>query len=114
MTYNVHQLLHLQECVRDLGPLWTQDCFFFEDLNGDLREMFHGTQSIDNQIIQLVSVMQKLPEMAEIVVKCDEVEQLYQHLIVKRWQTRGQKLKSLNLVFLLLVQWKECGLQALS
>ena len=29
MTYNVHQLLHLRDCVEDLGPLWSHSCFFF-------------------------------------------------------------------------------------
>lgn len=28
MTYNVHQLLHLRDCVEDLGPLWSHSCFF--------------------------------------------------------------------------------------
>ncbi|PFX25222.1 hypothetical protein AWC38_SpisGene10168 [Stylophora pistillata] len=64
MTYNVHQLLHLRDCVEDLGPLWSHSCFFFEDLNGDFRDLFHGTQNIDGQILDGVSVMQKLPELA--------------------------------------------------
>ena len=50
MTYNVHQLLHLQESVEELGPLWSHSCFFFEDLNGDFRDLFHGTQNIDGQV----------------------------------------------------------------
>ena len=29
MFYNVHQLLHLAQSVRDLGPLWAQSCFPF-------------------------------------------------------------------------------------
>ena len=28
-TSNVHLLLHLVEKVRDLGPLWSQSCFYF-------------------------------------------------------------------------------------
>lgn len=50
MTYNVHQLLHLTDSVEDLGPLWSHSCFFFEDLNGDFRDLFHGTQNIDGQV----------------------------------------------------------------
>ena len=50
MTYNLHQLLHLRDCVEDLGPLWSHSCFFFEDLNGDFRDLFHGTQNIDGQV----------------------------------------------------------------
>lgn len=33
-TLNVHQLLHLPACVRDLGNLWVFSCFPYEDLNG--------------------------------------------------------------------------------
>ena len=50
MTYNVHQRLHLQESVEELGPLWSHSCFFFEDLNGDFHDLFHGTQNIDGQV----------------------------------------------------------------
>lgn len=50
MTYNVHQLLHLRELVEDLGPVWSHSCFFFEDLNGYFRDLFHGTQNIDGQV----------------------------------------------------------------
>ncbi len=49
-TYNVHQLLHLTEVVDDVGPLWSNSCFPFEDYNGDLRDLFHGTQNVDGQV----------------------------------------------------------------
>ena len=62
-TSNVHLLLHLVEKVRDLGPLWSQSCFYFEDYNGELRKLFHGTQSIERQITLAVSINQKLPQM---------------------------------------------------
>ena len=50
MTYNVHQLLHLRDCVEDLGPLWSHSCFFFEHLNGGSRDLFHGKQNVDGQV----------------------------------------------------------------
>lgn len=31
MTLNVHQLVHLSDSVRILGPLYTHSCFPFED-----------------------------------------------------------------------------------
>jgi len=55
MTLNVHQLVHLADCVRTLGPLYTHSCFSFEDKNGILLRMIRGTQNIDNQIITGVS-----------------------------------------------------------
>lgn len=50
MTYNVHQLLDLISDVENLGPLWIHSCFFFEDLNGDFRDLFHGTQNVNGQV----------------------------------------------------------------
>lgn len=56
-TFNVHQLLHLAEVVRDLGPLWSNSCFPFEDYNGDLRDLFHGTKNVDGQVCFLTAHM---------------------------------------------------------
>ena len=36
--------------VRDLGPLWAQSCFFFEDMNGQLLRLIHGSQNIEEQV----------------------------------------------------------------
>lgn len=65
MRLNVHQLLHLPDSVRTLGPLYTHSCFSFEDKNGVLLKMIRGTQNIDNQIVTGVSFIQKLPELKE-------------------------------------------------
>ena len=43
-TINIHNLLHLPQSVRELGPLWTHSCFHFEDKNGYILKMIHGTQ----------------------------------------------------------------------
>ncbi len=56
MTFNVHQLLHLKDSVDNLGPLWSHSCFFFEDLNGDFSDLFHGTQNIDGQVNTVYSI----------------------------------------------------------
>ena len=66
MTYNVHQLLHLRDSVEDLGPLWSHSCFFFEDLNGDFRDLFHGTQNIDGQVNSLLL----LQYVTIFIIKC--------------------------------------------
>ena len=50
MTINVHTLLHLVEDVRSLGPLWCHSCFAFENMNGVLKELFHGSQQINKQV----------------------------------------------------------------
>lgn len=39
-TFNVHQVLHLKEAVVNLGQLWSNPCFPYEDFNRDLRGYF--------------------------------------------------------------------------
>jgi hypothetical protein len=78
MRLNVHQLLHLPDSVRLLGPLYTHSCFSFEDKNGVLLKMIRGTQNIDNQILTGVSFIQKLPELKENCISKDsECEKIY-------------------------------------
>lgn len=79
-TYNVHCLLHLVQKVEELGPLWSQSCFFFEDLNGDLRSLFHGTTKIELQIASAVIIHQQLPLLVKNIPKGSEIDLLYQRL----------------------------------
>ncbi|XP_060573192.1 uncharacterized protein LOC132731094, partial [Ruditapes philippinarum] len=58
-TLNLHQLVHLADCVTQTGPLFVNNCFIFEDLNGYIVKHIYGTQGIDNQLIN-ISVMLKL------------------------------------------------------
>ena len=50
MSMNVHNLLHVKRSVEQLGPLWANSSFEFEDANGELKSMFHGSQNIDMQV----------------------------------------------------------------
>lgn len=54
--------------MRDLGPLWSYSCFFYEDLNGDLRNLFHGTQMVHLQIAYALSVQINLPKLAASLI----------------------------------------------
>ncbi|KAH3841159.1 uncharacterized protein LOC127880246 [Dreissena polymorpha] len=65
MTLNIHQLLHLPDCVRQLGPLWAYSCFYFETANGDITKLFHGTQNVDLQILSSVNIIQTLPTLID-------------------------------------------------
>ena len=56
MLANVHQLLHLADCVRNLGPLWSYSCFMFESLNGKLKRHCHGTQAPHLQVRIIIIV----------------------------------------------------------
>ncbi|XP_070551310.1 uncharacterized protein [Ptychodera flava] len=65
MSHNIHTLLHLVDDVKVLGPLWTHSCFHFEDKNGFLLKLIHGTQKVELQIITAVALVQRLPQMVQ-------------------------------------------------
>ena len=62
---NCHLLLHLIDCVKQLGPLWTHSCSHFEDCNGFLVKLIHGTQYIQFQILCAVSMLQGISLLAQ-------------------------------------------------
>ncbi|XP_066274298.1 uncharacterized protein [Branchiostoma lanceolatum] len=69
VSLNVHSLLHYVNTVRELGPLWAHSCFFFEDVNGQVLRLIHGTQGVEEQVLRAVAILQKFSEMGE---KCFE------------------------------------------
>ena len=50
MTANIHGFLHLPEVVRNLSPLWAHSCFPYEDANGELLTLFHGSHAVEKQV----------------------------------------------------------------
>ena len=81
-TLNVHQLLHLVDNVKDLGPLYSHSRFPFEDKNGFVLRLIHGTQFINSQILTAVSFAQELPELKEQCITPGSVEEkLYCNLL---------------------------------
>ena len=67
-SINIHQILHYPDIVERLGPLWVYTCFEYEDLNGQLLRLVHGTNHIDtqivnsqNQFIAMIKLMETLP-----------------------------------------------------
>jgi hypothetical protein len=60
-TTNFHNLTHMVDNIIDIGPLWSLDCFPYENASGRIVRMIHGTQHVDKQIIRIVSTLQKLP-----------------------------------------------------
>ena len=95
ITLNIHQLVHLVDNVRQLGPLYAHSCFPFEDKNGLLLKMIRGTQNIDQQIVTGISFIQKLPELKLSCVEkgskmdflCDMIERPN---ILKRGKQLGE------------------------
>ena len=55
--------------MRQLGPLWAFSCFHFEDCNGFLLKLIHGTQSVQFQIVSAISILQGLPVLSQDYLK---------------------------------------------
>ncbi|XP_040073253.1 uncharacterized protein LOC115332464 [Ixodes scapularis] len=60
MTFNVHQLLHLAEAARQMGPLWGHSAFVFESGNGHLVKLVTGANAVPSQIVERVVMEQHL------------------------------------------------------
>lgn len=84
LTFNLHCLLHLVDKVKDLGPLWSHSCFFYEDLNGDLRSLFHGTNNIQQQILLAANIQQQIPTLKKDLTCQPEAEDLFNSFYEKR------------------------------
>ena len=69
VTLNTHQIIHFPDNVRDMGPLWCFSCFPFENANGDLLQLYNGTQFVDRQILDALSIMQRLPVLQQSVFR---------------------------------------------
>ncbi|XP_062599997.1 uncharacterized protein LOC134261585 [Saccostrea cucullata] len=97
MTLNIHQLVHLADSVRVLGPLYTHSCFSFEDKNGFLLKMIQGTQNIDSQIVTGISFVQKLPELkqkfVESTVEGSKLEKLFNSIESPNLLIRGEMIE---------------------
>jgi hypothetical protein len=82
-TFNVHQLIHLAQSVRDCGPLWSSAAFIFESNNHTLQKMFHGMQHIPRQIVETYVITKRIPVLAKQCINeesCPAVYQLFQKL----------------------------------
>lgn len=96
-TYNVHGLLHLVDRVKDLGPLWTHSCFCFEDFNGELRHLYHGTQHVEMQIVLSVCVQQKIPELIPLLPPNSTASHFFEQLTSKGRLSHKKELISDNI-----------------
>ncbi|XP_040361250.1 uncharacterized protein LOC121048689 [Ixodes scapularis] len=59
-TFNVHQLLHLCNCVRQLGPLWAHSAFVFEGGNGRIVKLVSAARGLPDQILERVVMAQQV------------------------------------------------------
>ncbi|KAE8738830.1 hypothetical protein FOCC_FOCC015662, partial [Frankliniella occidentalis] len=61
MSHNIHMVLHLGSCVRNLGPLFISSCFKFEDMNGRVLNFVHGSRHAALQIHSKLNIIKDLP-----------------------------------------------------
>lgn len=100
-TFNVHCLLHLQDCIQNIGPLWACSCFWFEDYNGDLRKLFHGTQKVELQIAFSVCIQQKIPELIPLLPSGSSSKEFYEDMTRGRHLLKCKREKIFDNVFAL-------------
>lgn len=73
ITFNMHQLYHLVNSVKDFGPLWNVSLFIFEGNNEALLKYFHGTRHVPMQICSRFLIWRDLPRRARnCLVGADE------------------------------------------
>ncbi|KAK3911886.1 30S ribosomal protein S17 [Frankliniella fusca] len=87
MCHNVHMLLHLGESVQYLAPLWATSCFPFENMNGKLVQLVHGTRHAGLQISANLSMVTRLPLMIHNLENVD-VKQYCKRLRYKWMQLK--------------------------
>lgn len=90
-TFNC--LLHLEECVHNLGPLWSFSCFWYEDYNGDTRKLFHGTRKVQLQIAFAVCVQQKIPSLIPLLPEGSASNDLYKHMTQGTWKLQCKQVE---------------------
>lgn len=56
MTMNVHCLLHLADCVENMGPLWSFSMFSFESFNNRLKQYAKNSNNVINQIAEKIAM----------------------------------------------------------
>lgn len=77
MTINIHSLLHLPSTVLELGPLYLYSLFHFEDKNGYILKLIHGTQNIPLQLASAVSASNFIPILTEKCIKKGSLEEKF-------------------------------------
>ncbi len=97
-TWNVHDLIHIVSHVRLWGPLWGFSMFGYENMNGFVKETFHGTRKILGQLAFHVRLRQSLPSIVnelcsgESTTTLDILDRLMGTQRRRNMQQVGQKM----------------------
>lgn len=80
MTFNVHQLLHLPQSVRQLGPLWSHSTFVFESGNGTLLNLISDANGVPLQVIERFAMRLQLFQLLQSVTFSEKARALCQKM----------------------------------
>lgn len=91
-SMNIHQLLHLADCVERLDPTWVYSCYEYENIYGELLRLIYGTSHIDSQVsnsqwefLKMKRQLERMPEgeMKNFCLKKKKqvkiIEQVFNH-----------------------------------
>lgn len=70
MSYNVHQLLHLVESVRNWGPLWAHSAFSFESANKQSLQAIQCAKGVNQLILRYVNLQRTVRKLENHVYPC--------------------------------------------
>ncbi|KAE8738853.1 hypothetical protein FOCC_FOCC015657 [Frankliniella occidentalis] len=93
MSFNVHLILHLPSTVKALGPACLTTCFRFEDLNGKLRNMIHGSRYAGSQLSSNLFSFLNLPKVVHDL-KSENVKKFCTN-VHKNWK----RVRIIELIF---------------
>ena len=77
MLSGVYELLHLVFCTRQLGPLNTNGCFVFEELNRKIVQMINGQDLVGSEFIKLFNILKSLNSINESVFGNEELNNFF-------------------------------------
>lgn len=86
MSFNVHTLKHSMKFVKYFGSLWAWSAFPFENYNGVIKKLFHGTQCIPEQICKSYFRLRQIKSKSEIFDK-DDCSQKGKNLFIKMMES---------------------------
>ena len=93
--------IYMHDCIKNIGPLWACSCFWYEDYNGDLRRLFHGTNKVELQIAFSVCVQQKIPELVPLLPHGSASKEFYEHMTQGRYCLKCKREEISDNVFAL-------------
>ena len=105
ITPNIHLSLHLVECCRDYGPLYSFWCYSFERMNGVLGSYPNSKQQIEPELLRIVMQGWKLDDL--ISGQSDNLKLSEALELVKSRQTTGSLAANESSTFAELYQFMQ-------